>query len=195
MKQTDAAEKNEDENIPYSQKYPGFVALRDAVFGERDEAGRLIAADPSLLEARNGLGETVLHFLAVENAQEAVAFLIERGANINTVNDFGDTPLMDAASLNYAELCRFLLRHGANPFYVSPRGDNALWSAARSSKTKQGHTEAFLLMLEAIGERDINDFVEDYYAEQIVAGKQPSVSPAVATLLIRAWFDARFHVA
>lgn len=84
-----------------------------AAFDSPGALRALVNAEPNLLTERTGLGETPLHYLAVENQYEAVQLLIARGASVNTVNDCGSTPLSDAASLGYEELVQLLLDHGA----------------------------------------------------------------------------------
>lgn len=74
----------------------------------------LLDAEPHLMAERTGLGETPLHYLAVENQLEAVKLLIARGASVNTVNECSSTPLSDAASLGYEEMVGLLLEHGAD---------------------------------------------------------------------------------
>jgi uncharacterized protein len=84
-----------------------------AAFASREALRELIAKEPHLMTERTGLGETPLHYLAVENQIEAVRLLVEKGASVNTVNECGSTPLSDAASLGYDELVGFLLGSGA----------------------------------------------------------------------------------
>ena len=74
----------------------------------------LLGAEPHLMAERTGLGETPLHYLAVENQLDAVRRLIARGASVNTVNECHSTPLSDAASLGYEEMVGLLLDHGAD---------------------------------------------------------------------------------
>ncbi|MBW4472933.1 MAG: ankyrin repeat domain-containing protein [Stenomitos rutilans HA7619-LM2] len=89
-----------------------FYELRDAAFVDPNAAEDFLSEYPSSIHAKNSIGETALHFLAVENAIESVRSLLEQGADINTTNNFGDTPLSEAASLGYLELYRFLLDNG-----------------------------------------------------------------------------------
>ena len=99
-------------------------------FESPDDMAQLVQAEPELLEARTGLGETPLHYLAVENQLRAVILLREAGADINTVNDVGGTPLSEAASLGYEELVEYLLAQGAA--LVHPRQhEPTLHEAAR----------------------------------------------------------------
>jgi ankyrin repeat protein len=57
----------------------------------------------------------VLHFLAVEDDQAAVAWLRARGADINTKNEFGTPVLFEVASLGYKALFSWLIEAGADP--------------------------------------------------------------------------------
>ena len=67
-----------------------WYELRDAIAG-RDfaTAAALLQQDPALITKTNGLGETVLHFLAVENDALGIVWLHDQGADINCENDFG----------------------------------------------------------------------------------------------------------
>lgn len=111
-----------------------FEQLINAVVKNKTLAEQLILKNPASVDVRNGIGETVLHYLAVENQIEDVAWLIEHGSPINTVNDFGDTPLSESASLGYYDLCEFLLNEGADPRVKNPEGDTALSEAAISDQ-------------------------------------------------------------
>jgi hypothetical protein len=95
------------------KEFRSFYALRDAADQDRPAAARMIEADPSVLKARNGLGETALQFLVVEDRLEAVRFLAERGADVNTRNRFGATPLSDALKGGLPEMVDLLRSLGA----------------------------------------------------------------------------------
>jgi len=113
-----------------------FYEIRDAFLTNIESAAAAVAADRSLLEVRNGIGETLLHWMVVENIVPAVQVLIASGAAVDTTNNFGATPLMEAASLGYEEMCQLLLAHGADVRYVSPRGESPLFHASRSRQMK-----------------------------------------------------------
>ncbi len=94
----------------------GWHALRDALEqGDPSTADELLQYDPSLIHATNGLGESVLHFLAVENNQPAVSWLREHGADLNVTNEFGIPMLFEVALLGYKDLFLWLVDHGADP--------------------------------------------------------------------------------
>src|SRR5688500_9583362 len=98
-----------------------------------DEGKRVLEAEPALMNERTGLGETVLHYLAVENQLAAVkALLEEKGADINTLNDFGNSPLFEATALGYVELVKYLLSKGAK-LNLPNQQDPILHAAVRSN--------------------------------------------------------------
>ena len=87
--------------------------LIHACYDGLDAAAVLLDAEPGLLLARTGLGETALHYLAFENQGEAVRWLFERGASLDTVSDLLMSPLADAAHLGHEALVDWLLDSGA----------------------------------------------------------------------------------
>jgi len=97
------------------EKYKRFYEIRDAVFFDLETAKKLIAEDPTIVQSKNSLGETPLHFLVVENALGAVKFLYENGASINTSNEFGNSAIAEAVSLKYYDMVDMLLTLGAEP--------------------------------------------------------------------------------
>jgi hypothetical protein len=100
-----------------------WYELRNALHaGDLESAGALLRSQPDVLEARNGIGETVLHFLAVEDCRPAVAWLHERGARLDTTNEFGTPVLFEVAQLGYKELLAWLVAHGADPGQLDRHG-------------------------------------------------------------------------
>lgn len=92
-----------------------WYALRNALFeGAFDVAEGLLRQRPALLEQRNGIGETVLHFLAVEDCLAGVAWLHARGASLDTRNDFGTPVVFEVAELGYGELLEWFAANGAD---------------------------------------------------------------------------------
>ena len=84
---------------------PEWYHLRNALeHADYSSASTLLENDSSLIDARNGIGESVLHFLAVENNQLAVKWLHARGANLNATNKFGKPLLFEVALLGYKDL-------------------------------------------------------------------------------------------
>lgn len=92
-----------------------WYLLRDALFHEDFEfAETHLQAHPGLLEERDGVGETVLHFLAIEDCLAGVAWLHARGASLDTRDDLGTPVVFDVAGLGYADLLQWFVAQGAD---------------------------------------------------------------------------------
>ena len=118
-------------------KYPAdsrFYDLRDAACADLSLAAALIQADPTILDARNSIGETAFHFLVVENEVEIAKWMLDRDAAVNARNHFGATPLIEAAGLGYLNMCKLLLKHGADLRMRNDCGDTAIATAAENGK-------------------------------------------------------------
>lgn len=109
---------------------PPVHRLIRAGFESPEEMLTILHEDPSLIEARTGLGETALHYLSVENQYRAVKALVEAGAQINTLNECGGSPLSEAASLGYVELVEYLLSQRAQ-LQLPGQGEPTLHEAVR----------------------------------------------------------------
>jgi uncharacterized protein len=115
----------------------------------------MLREEPSLISSRDGLGETPLHYLCVENHLEAVQALVRYGAEVNTVNDCGGTPLSEAASLGNADLVSYLLSVGAK-LWVQEQTEPSLHEAVRG-----GNLEIVKMLIHAganvNGENDLDE--------------------------------------
>lgn len=91
--------------------------IQAAKKGELDALQTLLAADPTLLNARDKDGSTALHCAAWKDNREVVAFLLSAGADVNAHNEndhWGTTPLHAAAHANNTAVAQLLLDAGAN---------------------------------------------------------------------------------
>src|ERR1700743_1661266 len=96
-------------------KSPEWIELRALVVERRfEEAAALLARPPSLRFAVDGMGETVLHYLAVENDLQGVAWLASQGFDINTRNEFGTPVVFEVAQLDYRDLLQWFISNSAN---------------------------------------------------------------------------------
>jgi len=74
---------------------------------------RVIAAEPSLLEARDAEGLTPLMSATATGLEACVAALLELGANVSAVDESGDTPLAFACHAMSLPIVRQLFAAGA----------------------------------------------------------------------------------
>jgi len=115
---------------------PEWYQLRDALEqADFVAAAALLQKDPRLLDERNGIGESVLHFLAVENNQPAVEWLHAHRADLNATNEFGIPLLFEVAQLGYRDLVVWLLQHGADSKKKKADGQSIEEHLAEHGKT------------------------------------------------------------
>ena len=104
---------------------PEWYELRALVAGKKfDEASSLLARNPLLRSAVNGMGETVLHYQAVENDEQGVSCLWSQGFDINTRNEFGTPVVFEVAQLDYRELLNWFIAIGADLSCRDKDGNN-----------------------------------------------------------------------
>jgi ankyrin repeat protein len=93
---------------------PRLTELMQSAVHNQARAREMVAADPSVLDLRTGIGETALHYLAVENYTAAVKLLIELGAAVNVRNEFGNTAIEEAIQVEAYETAAILREAGAH---------------------------------------------------------------------------------
>ena len=152
-----------------------FYEFLNATFNDISLAENYLKKDPKLIYATNGIGETVLHYLSIENMLKEVKWIYNKGANINTTNNFGDTPLKEAASLGLLDICKFLVEMGADHKIKNDNGDTALSDAAINNQIKVVH---FLLDLIQPNEKLSNYF--DSITYDILLDKNSPCATAIA---------------
>jgi hypothetical protein len=99
-----------------TQWHPLLVKLVQFAVRNPALARDLVKDHPEVLKLRTpGMGETALHWLAVENHAEAVQLLIDLGATVQVSNDFGASVLSEAIKVGAMETVAVLRRAGAVP--------------------------------------------------------------------------------
>ena len=83
------------------------------------------AADLSILNETNSEGYTALHIAVIESNYEAAEYLLEQGADPNTMDMYEYTPLMEAATYDDFEMTELLLTLGADKTIKDSQGDDA----------------------------------------------------------------------
>jgi ankyrin repeat protein len=106
----------------------GWTPLHGAAFFAEPEAVRLLlnaGADPRAV-GENPMANQPLHAaLAGRLPREAVALLLDRGADVNAKQHGGYTALHSAAMQGDAEMVQLLLARGADPLAASDDGKTA----------------------------------------------------------------------
>lgn len=64
----------------------------------------------AVLSNRNGVGETMLHWYAIEGDLKTVERIIDLGFDVNTQNDFKATPLFECVRIEKWDVVELLLR-------------------------------------------------------------------------------------
>lgn len=104
-----------------------------------------VGRDPQFCARRGPLGETLLHYFAVEYQPELVRALAASGAEVDVENEFGKTPLMEAGMLENLEMMTLLLELGAKVNHQSSSDQStALHIAVEFDKSK-----AYRLLIDA----------------------------------------------
>lgn len=112
-----------------------------AARGLAAELRRLLAADPTLRDARDGRGLTPLHLAAGRGRREAAEILLAAGAEIDVKDRNHQTPLLLAAWGGQTDLVRLLLDKGADPALPDMIGWTGLHAASF-----EGHLDCVRLL-------------------------------------------------
>lgn len=89
----------------------GFV---QAVFRDKPIAERLLLDCPELRQARLALGESILHFFAIEGTASEVEWLICQGFDVNSSNSFNHPVIVESLLAGRIEVADLLVKAGAN---------------------------------------------------------------------------------
>jgi len=86
---------------------------------------------PQTIEARDGMGNNMLHYVALWRMDRHIPFMIQQGISTEFANATGETPLFWAVHHDGASTVRALLTAGANLHARDSLGNSALHSAVR----------------------------------------------------------------
>jgi len=87
--------------------------------------------NPRTVEARDGMGNTMLHYVALWRMDRHIPFMIQQGICTEAANATGETPLFWAVHHDGASTVNALLTAGANLHARDGLGNSALHSAVR----------------------------------------------------------------
>ena len=137
---------------PAAAQSPGFsgVAFVEAVRkGDNSKALELLQATPTLINARDGRGETALYAAVSGRDASWTGHLLNRGADPDLAARNGDTPLIAAARIGFVDAADWLLSKGAKVDAENRMGETALIVAVH-----QRRTPMIRLLLEAGADPD-----------------------------------------
>jgi len=118
--------------------------LMASLWGQHSNVGHTLIENGADISRTDDNGAGVLFIAAIQDDQQMINALIEKGADVNaaTTTDFeldgemvfaGTTPLMAALASNQNENARILIDHGASVNAKDDKGRNALMIAAENS--------------------------------------------------------------
>jgi ankyrin repeat protein len=87
--------------------------------------------NPSTLSARDGLGNTILHYAAGWRLDTFIPFIVQRGASPDAANATGETPLFEAVKVDAPSTIKVLIAAGASAAARDTLGNSSLHAAVR----------------------------------------------------------------
>jgi ankyrin repeat protein len=104
---------------------PLYLALTDP------EGKRQWLFNPMTITARDGLGNSILHYAAQWKMDNYIPFLIQKGVSVDTVNATGETPLFMAVKYNSPSTAKVLLDNNADLYARDSLGNSTLHATVR----------------------------------------------------------------
>jgi ankyrin repeat protein len=137
-----------------SDQFIDAVQKRDG-----DKATQLIQDHPTIIDAKNGKGDTAL-IIALRGAdRDWTGFLLNKGADPNLQGANGETPLIAAARSGFDEAAEWLLGLGAKVDGTNRSGETPLIIAVQ-----QRDAALVKILLQAGADPDRTDAVAGYSA-------------------------------
>jgi ankyrin repeat protein len=168
---------------PDSHQFIDAVQKRDG-----NKAIQLITDHPTIINAKDGNGDTGL-IIAIRNGdQDWTGFLLQKGADPNLAGSNGDTPLITAARAGFDEAADWLIGLGADVDDTNKAGETPLIIAVQ-----QRDVRLVRLLLDHGANPDHTDAAAGYSARdyatrdprareilQMIDQKKPKASKAAA---------------
>ena len=124
-----------------------------------DKATQLITNHPTIIDSKDGKGDTALILTIRAADRDWTAFLLRRGADANAQGAGGDTPLIAAAKAGFDEAVPWLLGQGAKVDGTNRSSETALIIAVQ-----QRDASMVKELLEAGADPDHSDAAAGYSA-------------------------------
>jgi len=91
---------------------------------------------PNVIAARDANGDSVVHHAARKNLPTGIAYLIQKGASLNVLNNAVQTPLHTAAKYDATDAIQYLVSAGSSLKAADIKGDIPLQSAVLAGAAK-----------------------------------------------------------
>jgi peptidoglycan/LPS O-acetylase OafA/YrhL len=146
--------------------------------GDQPALIRQLDMGTSVNQENPAYGLSPLCWASLSGNEQAVALLLERGANIRWIDKSGNTPLHEAALFCHPGTVRLLLEHGSDPSARNNAGSTPLGLCAETLELKKD--AAAKLRLELPSEPELRRKIH----ETLVV-----LTPSQKPLSLAAWFD------
>ena len=101
--------------------------------GDGGKAGQLLSDHPTIIDSRDGKGDTALIIAINREDSDWTAFLLNKGADPNLASTkSGDTPLIAAARIGFEDAANWLLSLGAKVDGTNRQGETPLIIAVQA---------------------------------------------------------------
>lgn len=101
-----------------------------SVRGDAEELFQIMNEQPYLLNVKDDVGRTCLHYACAYNQFETIQMLLSfEDIEINDTDDSGATPLILAASLGFLEVVKILIKNNCNVDIRDIKGNKAFYYA------------------------------------------------------------------
>jgi uncharacterized protein len=95
--------------------------------GDGGKAGQLLSDHPTIIDSRDGKGDTALIIAISRGDSDWTAFLLNKGADPNLASTkSGDTPLIAASRIGFQDAAEWLLSVGAKVDGANRQGETPL---------------------------------------------------------------------
>lgn len=132
-----------------------------------DKAIDLISKHPTIIDAKNGAGDTGLIIAIKANDPDFTGFLLNKGADPNLPGSGGDTPLITAAKTGFDQAAEWLIELGARVDGTNKMGETPLIIAVQ-----QRDATLVRLLLKAGADPDHTDAAAGYSARDYATRDQ-----------------------
>ncbi|MFC4323200.1 ankyrin repeat domain-containing protein [Litchfieldia salsa] len=124
--------------------------LVSAINGEWDVVKSLVDVVDDINSVDDEEGRTALMYAVIDEENDAVKLLLDKGANVNLQDDFGNTALHFASQNHLLDIARLLLNYKADANIQDNNGNTSLSNAVFYSG---GRGEMIQLLLEFGGDK------------------------------------------